>query len=180
MGEHSIRSGRGVRRRSARLAVAVASVVLAAQALTGCTAEIQMKDLDTLVNGSPMTTFLSVRAAPAKTPYAKFDWATDGCSSGPIGSSPYDFTQQCWRHDFSYRNLKRIEAQTGKDTWNERNKYVADRRFQDDLKRRCETFSSIIRPTCNVAAEAFYNAVRLVEPYASDQTETDNPRNFRW
>lgn len=168
-------------RRILRYAAGVAVVVVTMVSLTGCGPwDRQMTDLDVLVNASPMTTFIATRNAPAGTAYAQFDWSSDGCSSGPFGSTPYDFSQACWRHDFSYRNLKRVEAQTGGDMWNERNKYVADRRFQDDMHRRCEAFNAIIKPTCNVAAETFYNAVRLVEPYASDQTQTDNPRNFGW
>ncbi len=163
-----------------RFLAGLAVALVFGASLTGCQWVKPMSDLDKLVNDSPMATFLEVRAAPAATPYASFDWTTDGCSSGPIGASPYNFTQACWRHDFSYRNLKRIEAQTGADMWNERNKYVADRRFQVDLKRRCDTFNVVVRPTCNAAAESFYNAVRLVAPYASDQTAADDPRHFRY
>lgn len=163
-----------------RRLIVVLGLVLGLQMLPGCSWVKPMQDLDKVVNDTTMTGFLGVRAHPAGTPYAGFDWTTDGCSSGPLGDSPYKFTEACWRHDFSYRNLKRIEAETRADMWNERNKYVADRRFQDDMKRRCETYNVVVKPTCNVAAETFYRAVRLVPPYASDQTEADNPRHFRW
>ena len=156
-------------------------LVMALIGLAGCQAPAwapEMRSLDNIVNSATMEQFLLVRSAPAGTAYATFDWSTDGCSV--VGSGPYNFSKACWRHDFAYRNLKRIEAATGGDMWNERNKYVADKRFQYDLKDRCSEYSSWIRPTCNVAAETYYLAVRAAPPSYSSQTLDEDPRTFRW
>ncbi len=165
--------------------VFVAGVVSAlALLLSACdatpTAQQQLSDLDHLVNGISYDSFASLHQDPAASGYAYMDWSTDGCSAGPLGGSPYHFDEACFRHDFSWRNLKRISAQSGHQLFTERNKYVADQRFLNDMKHRCDSYNVIVKPTCIAAAEGYYRAVRLVTPYASDQTLAENPTHFSW
>lgn len=37
------------------------------------------------------------------------DWSTDSCSNGPDTGPHFDFKQACARHDWGWRNLKRID-----------------------------------------------------------------------
>jgi hypothetical protein len=159
--------------------LAAISVVLSA-CDTAVPATTQLTDLDRLVNVISYEQFESLHQHPESSGYAYMDWSTDGCSAGPLGGSPYHFDEACFRHDFSWRNLKRITKLSGHELFTERNKYVADQRFLNDMKHRCDSYNAFVKPTCVVAAEGFYRAVRLVTPYASDQTLSENPHNFRW
>ncbi len=140
----------------------------------------QLSDLDHLVNGVSYETFESLHQHPETTSYTYMDWSTDGCSAGPLGGSPYHFDEACFRHDFSWRNLKRISSDSGHQLFTERNKYVADQRFLTDMKHKCDSYNFIVKPTCDVAADGYYRAVRLITPYASDQTLAENPHDFVW
>jgi Prokaryotic phospholipase A2 len=98
-------------------------------------------------------TWLSARANQgAWTGYA-FDWSTDYCSSSPDNPLGFDFTLSCARHDFGYRNYKAVEEFPA-------NKPRVDSAFYEDLKRRCATYSSSVRPACTALAWTYYQAVK--------------------
>jgi Prokaryotic phospholipase A2 len=164
----------------------IAVILVSAVALMGTPAgattttptwQVQMNDLDYIVNTVTYANFQTMHASPPAQ-YSFMDWSTDGCSAGIIGGGPYNFTPACYVHDFAWRNLKRITSAYGVPMWNERNKYVADERFYNDMKIRCEAINVFIRPTCDATALIYFKAVRTVTPYASNQTLSDNPTHF--
>ena len=71
--------------------------------------------------------------------YPYMNWTTDECSAPLVRNSPWNFATACKRHDFSWRNLKRITGDFPSEpaVWNGRNKNAADLQFLDDLRERC-------------------------------------------
>ncbi|BBH68247.1 hypothetical protein ACTI_49320 [Actinoplanes sp. OR16] len=89
-----------------------------------------------------------------------FDWSTDYCSSSPDNPLGFDFKLSCHRHDFGYRNHKAIGTFAA-------NKSRVDSAFYEDLKRKCATYSSVVRPACTSLAWTYYQAVSLFGSVAS-------------
>ncbi|MEU7903054.1 phospholipase [Actinoplanes sp. NPDC049118] len=91
-----------------------------------------------------------------RSPWASygFDWSTDYCSSSPDNPLGFDFQLSCWHHDFGYRNYKDIGAFAA-------NKARLDNMFYADLKRKCATYSSVVRPACLSLAWTYYQAVSV-------------------
>jgi hypothetical protein len=83
-----------------------------------------------------------------------FDWSTDYCSASPDKPLGFDFTLSCWHHDFGYRNYKAIGAFPA-------NKDRVDDTFYADLKRKCGTYSTLVRAACYSLAWTYYEAVHL-------------------
>jgi hypothetical protein len=84
----------------------------------------------------------------------QFDWSTDYCSSSPDNPLGFNFTLSCWHHDFGYRNYKAAgQFATNKDR--------LDNMFYADLKRKCATYSSVVRPACYSLAWTYYQAVHV-------------------
>ena len=83
-----------------------------------------------------------------------FDWSTDYCSSSPDNPLGFDFKLSCYRHDFGYRNYKAIGAFPA-------NKSRVDSAFYSDLKRKCATYNSVVRPACTSLAWTYYQAVSV-------------------
>ena len=88
---------------------------------------------------------------PAHDP--RLDYTDDGCSS-PIGSSGFffDFLEACYRHDFAYRNYKRLGI------FDER-KERADLVFIHDMRDSCGDVFIALRRQCRLMAFAYYEAV---------------------
>jgi hypothetical protein len=84
-----------------------------------------------------------------------FDWNTDFCSASPDKPLGFDFSLSCHRHDFGYRNYKASVAFTGA------NKNLVDSAFYADLKRKCATYSAVVRPACLSLAWTYYQAVSV-------------------
>jgi Prokaryotic phospholipase A2 len=82
-----------------------------------------------------------------------FNWSTDLCSSSPDNPLGFDFRLSCHRHDFGYRNYKQVGQFPA-------NKARLDDAFYADLKRRCATYPSYLRPACNSLAWVYYQAVK--------------------
>ncbi|GID96807.1 phospholipase [Amorphoplanes digitatis] len=91
-----------------------------------------------------------------RAPWASygFDWSTDYCSSSPDNPLGFDFELSCWHHDFGYRNYKAIGAFPA-------NKARVDNMFYADLKRKCATYNSVVRPACLSLAWTYYQAVSV-------------------
>ncbi len=91
------------------------------------------------------------------------EWDSDDCSAGPLGDRgvTYDFLHACHRHDFGYRNLKRLERDFGRDTWNELDRRRVDDTFLVDMRSDCGPRTVFQRPTCYAWAQVYYLAVRL-------------------
>jgi hypothetical protein len=81
-----------------------------------------------------------------------FDWSTDFCSSSPDQPSGFDFRMPCRRHDFGYRNYRRLGEFSA-------NKSRVDRAFLADMDRKCATYNIFVRPVCYGIAELYYAAV---------------------
>jgi Prokaryotic phospholipase A2 len=82
-----------------------------------------------------------------------FDWSTDYCSSSPDRPAGFDFRLSCYRHDFGYRNFKRLGVFPA-------NKARIDDAFYFDLKQVCARYSGVAKSTCLSLAWSYYNAVR--------------------
>jgi phospholipase A2-like protein len=83
----------------------------------------------------------------------QFDWSTDYCSASPDQPLGFDFRLSCYRHDWGYRNYKAMSQFPA-------NKSRLDDALYQDLKRKCATYNSIVRPACNSLAWTYYQAVR--------------------
>ncbi|WP_342354248.1 phospholipase [Streptomyces inhibens] len=85
-----------------------------------------------------------------------FDWNTDGCSGvtdNPVG---FHFWESCARHDFGYRNYKKLHA------FSHANKKHVDKAFFADMTRQCNGQwgkTSIERKACRKVAKKYYDAV---------------------
>jgi len=86
----------------------------------------------------------------------RMDYSDDGCSVPVVGSSsdPFHFRPSCERHDFGYRNAKRLGLFDGY-------KQRIDSVFAKDLHDACEDVIFFARRQCRTAAASFYNAVRV-------------------
>jgi hypothetical protein len=93
-----------------------------------------------------------------------FDWSTDYCSSSPDNPLGFDFKLSCARHDFGYRNYKAVDQF---DT----NKSRLDSAFYADLKRKCATYNSLVRPACLSLAWTYYQAVRAFGSVVASQAD---------
>ena len=91
-----------------------------------------------------------------KRAYPSLDWTTDGCSAPVIGNEgrSFNFTQACTRHDFGYRNTKRL----GQFTEAVRTKI--DEQFHRDLETSCISQVRTRKIRCLMWAETLYVAVR--------------------
>ncbi|GIF02603.1 phospholipase [Actinoplanes siamensis] len=89
-----------------------------------------------------------------------FDWSTDYCSSSPDNPLGFDFTLSCYRHDFGYRNYKAIGAFDA-------NKSRLDSALYEDLKRKCATYNTTVRPSCTALAWTYYQAVATFGSFAA-------------
>jgi hypothetical protein len=93
-----------------------------------------------------------------------FDWTTDWCSAPMVGSTgrSFDFRWPCRRHDFGYRNLKRLDRVHGPagTWWNATTKLAVDRRFLTDMHLHCGARPWWDESPCRAWATTFYGAVR--------------------
>lgn len=83
------------------------------------------------------------------------DWSTDHCSAPILGSRGigYDFTDACVRHDFGYRNYKRLGIFG-------RTRGTVDRVFLRDMRAHCATRGLLMRPHCHQRALQYWAGVR--------------------
>ena len=94
------------------------------------------------------------------------DWSTDYCSASPDQPLGFDFRIPCWRHDFGYRNYKRINQFPG-------NKDHVDSAFYFDLKAKCATYNVVVRPACYSLAWTYYEAVHNFGSLAVTKAQLD-------
>ena len=88
--------------------------------------------------------------------YPFLDWTTDGCSAPVVGNEgrSFNFTHACMRHDFGYRNIKRLGQ------FNEIVRTKLDEQFRRDLESSCATQVRTRKIRCLMWAETFFVAVR--------------------
>lgn len=84
------------------------------------------------------------------------DWTTDGCSAPVVGSTgrSFDFRQACIRHDFGYRNFKRLGI------FDAGSRFALDERFRADMDESCASRRRTRKVRCVAWAELYYAAVR--------------------
>ncbi|HKZ24306.1 MAG TPA: phospholipase A2 [Acidimicrobiia bacterium] len=92
------------------------------------------------------------------------DWTTDDCSAPFVGSTgtSFDFTQPCRRHDFGYRNYKRVEGEFVENAWSEISKLQVDDTLLFDARQHCSARPIYLKAQCYAWAQTFYWAVRTV------------------
>ncbi len=95
-----------------------------------------------------------------------FDWSTDFCSSSPDQPLGFDFRLSCYRHDFGYRNFKRLNAFPA-------NKARVDDAFYFDMKQVCARYSTVPRNTCLATAWTYYQAVKKFGALLVPRSELD-------
>ena len=91
-----------------------------------------------------------------KRAYPYLDWTTDGCSAPVVGNEgrSFDFTHACIRHDFGYRNTKKLGQ------FSEPVRLQIDEQFHRDLESSCANQFRTRKIRCLMWAETFYIAVR--------------------
>ena len=112
---------------------------------------IEQRDLVDAAMEADLGDFLAYKEDSAHDP--RMDYSDDGCSS-PIGSSGFffDFLEACERHDFGYRNSKRLGL------FDER-KAEVDLVFLHDMRDSCGEDRLRARRQCRLMAVAYYEAV---------------------
>jgi hypothetical protein len=149
-----------VSRRVATLLVAVPAALLTLLGLAGPASAAVPADKPAVLSSWTQTsatsynTWNSARQNPGAWAAYQFDWSTDLCSSSPDNPLGFDFALSCHRHDFGYRNYKLIGQFPA-------NKPRLDSAFYEDLKRKCNTYSSVVRPACLALAWTYYQAVSI-------------------
>jgi hypothetical protein len=149
-----------VSRRVATLLVAVPAALLTLLGLAGPASAAVPADKPVVMSSWTQTSVTSYNAwnsarqnQGAWAAY-QFDWSTDYCSSSPDNPLGFDFRLSCYRHDFGYRNYKAIGQFPA-------NKSRLDSAFYEDLKRKCNTYGSVVRPACLALAWTYYQAVSV-------------------
>lgn len=95
-----------------------------------------------------------------------FDWSTDYCSSSPDNPFGFPFANGCVRHDFGYRNYKKIGTFSS-------NKARLDSALYADLQRVCTRYSQPTKAACDSLAWTYYNAVRIFGSVNVTQADLD-------
>jgi hypothetical protein len=126
-----------------------------AEPAAAATAEQKLTVLSswTQTSATSQNAWLSARANQGAWAGYGFDWSTDYCSSSPDNPLGFDFRLSCARHDFGYRNYKAVSLFPS-------NKPRLDSAFYEDLKRKCATYSAVVRPACYSLAWTYYQAVK--------------------
>lgn len=84
------------------------------------------------------------------------DWTTDGCTAPIVGSTgrSFDFRRACIRHDFGYRNYKRLGV------FDATSRLALDERFRADMDESCAPRRRTRKVRCMAWAALYYAAVR--------------------
>ena len=90
----------------------------------------------------------------------RLDWRSDGCSAPVVHSTgrSFDFTDSCRRHDFAYRNFRRIDRGI---LWTAPMRRRVDEKFLRDMKFQCSLRKTYDKPSCTAWALIFFHSVRL-------------------
>jgi Prokaryotic phospholipase A2 len=140
--------------------------------LAGPAAAVTLDQKLTVLSGWTQTSsasqnaWLSARANQGAWADYAFDWSTDYCSSSPDNPLGFDFRLSCARHDFGYRNYKAANLFPS-------NKSRLDSSFYEDLKRKCATYSALVRPACYSLAWTYYQAVKEFGSVVVTQADLD-------
>ena len=165
----------------------LAVVALAAAWSTACTPRPTLGELDRLASGTSLTSFdqwwrgeqaaanhvsrttidrwvaaSSARLDSAAARARRWDVSTDLCSFAPNAGPGFDFRVPCIRHDFAWRNLRRLDRQAGGGIDTRARRQAANRQFQRDLESTCARRPLVQRTACRAVAATYYRAVSVV------------------
>ena len=89
--------------------------------------------------------------------YRHLDWTTDYCSAPVVGNEgrSFNFRNACMRHDFAYRNYRRLGALDAPM------RDAVDEVFHGDLVSSCLPKRVSLRLRCLAWAEVFFEMVRV-------------------
>ena len=144
-------------------------VLVAASPAAAVTFEQKVAVVDSFTQTplSSYTAWLSARNNQSAWTDYGFDWSTDYCSDSPDNPLGFDFKLSCARHDFGYRNYKKLGLFTSTV------KSRVDSAFYEDLKRKCATYNYFVRPACYSLAWTYYQAVKSFGSLRVTQSELD-------
>ncbi len=145
---------------AAAIATAAVAIGMAAPAAAAPADKPAVLSSFTQTSATSYNTWLAARNNQGAWSAYAFDWSTDYCSSSPDNPLGFDFTLSCARHDFGYRNYKAAGQFDA-------NKSRLDSALYEDLKRKCATYSSAVRPACTALAWTYYQAVSVFGSFAS-------------
>ena len=106
-------------------------------------------------------------AAPGRldAPVARtgtWNLSTDLCSFAPDTGPVFDFRYPCIRHDFAWRNLRRLQVRLGGGIDTRARRLAASRQFLRDMQTTCTVRPAVQRQACRVVAQAYFHAVSAV------------------
>lgn len=136
------------------LPTTIASVISLHTALTTADGPCDFKTFSNLAFNISLSEWKSTFQSNARP--TCFEWCSDACSSSPDSypatknGDKVSFKPVCARHDFSYRNLKRLGL------FNEVNKKVADERLRDGMVEVCGKHENCVE----AAKHVYYPVVR--------------------
>ncbi|MEO6125125.1 MAG: phospholipase A2 [Ilumatobacteraceae bacterium] len=148
------------------LLTALALTALPSAAGGGGTAGSDSAYVQQLLYSTSMNDFTTIAAAHTGPDGSGgdtwFDWSNDLCSAPLVGNTgrSFNFSDACRRHDFGYRNTKRLDQRYG-GYWNSDSRKRIDQQFLADMRSHCKHRRLIDRPTCHSWAYTFYRAVRV-------------------
>ncbi len=116
---------------------------------------------------SPATVDRWLVAAPERLDAAAarsgtWNLSTDRCSFAPDAGPVFDFRFPCIRHDFAWRNLKRLQTRLGGSIDTRARRLAANRQFLRDMQAGCSARPVLQRPACGAVANAYFHAVSAV------------------
>lgn len=123
----------------------------------------QLTEVNALISATAMASFVSLRHDGGYIAnHCWHNWTTDDCSAPGLGSTglSYNFISPCQRHDFGYRNYKRIDTEASEEIWNAENKFATDDQFLEDTREHCSTRIFYLKAQCLAWAQTYYYAVR--------------------
>ncbi len=88
--------------------------------------------------------------------------STDLCSFAPDTGPVFDFRFPCIRHDFAWRNLRRLDTRLGGGIDTRARRLAASRQFLRDMQASCSMRPAFQRPACGAMAHAYFRAVSVV------------------
>jgi hypothetical protein len=92
-----------------------------------------------------------------------WDVSTDFCSSSPNTGPYWDFKAPCVRHDFAWRNLKKMDARHGGHRFNtSAQRRGATEQFLEDMRSHCADRGILAKAPCLSTANLYYLAVLAV------------------
>ena len=137
--------------------VATVVIGLALTFVPGARQPSPLESVRTLTFSTPIAEFIRLADDPRRD--SRLVWESDGCSAPVLGSTgrTFDFTAACRRHDFGYRNLKRID---GGKHWDEKVRERVDKVFLADMRKDCAARPTVQRTACRSWANVYYSVVR--------------------